>query len=87
MIFKLILLFYIVPLILCFLFVYLCMRKGESLEEYADRADLDNFDVLMFFIPIANMTYCLISIVSFVLLSANKYIVTPLWSKMKKFRK
>lgn len=87
MIFKLILLFYIAPLALCILFEYLCMEKGESLEEYVERGALDDFDILMLFIPIGNILYCLSFMLSFVFLFANKYIVASLWDKIKNFRK
>lgn len=82
MILTLILL-YIIPLVLCVLFDYLCMRKGESIEEYVYRADLDGFDIIMYFTPIANIIYGLMAIV----LIANEYIIASLWHKIKKFRK
>ena len=87
-IFVLVLL-YIIPLALCILFEYLCMRKGESVAEYMCRVDLGNIEITMILTPLLNIIYMLVIILSFIfyiLFDTNKYIDT-LWHKIKAFRK
>lgn len=69
------LLIYLIPIGIIGWYMYIDMRKGETIEEYYNRAHIDYFFIFMLFIPIGNI------VLSFIALKEL------LWLKIKDLKK
>lgn len=66
---------YLIPLGIIGWYVYTDMRKGETIEEYYNRAHLDDLIIFMVLFPIVNIA------LSFIVLKEL------IWSKIKDLKK
>lgn len=69
------LLIYLIPIGIIGWYMYIDMRKGETIEEYYNRAHIDDCFIFMVFVPIGNIA------VSFIALKEL------LWLKIKDLKK
>lgn len=66
---------YLIPISIICWYMYTDMRKGETIEEYYNRAHLDDITIFMVLFPIVNIA------VSFIVLKEL------IWSKIKDLKK
>lgn len=83
---KILLPLYFVPIAIIFIISYFDMNKGESVEEYIKRMDVEYATIILTFLPVVNIliSFTLVFLVIFGIFSM---IAEFIFNKIKNIRK